>query len=246
VSLVFDGVQMRYGATEVLRGASLQVAEGERMALIGPNGAGKTTLFDIATGWRHPAAGRVAWRGRRLDGLAPTRVAQAGVGRSHQITRLFPRLTVAEHLAVALQPPGMDLCFWRSAPRVPAGVADWLRTLGLQHRADVPAAALAPGEQRLLEIGLAAANGAGLLLLDEPTAGMGRAETSRCVDLIRRLSEGRTLLMIEHDMAVVFDLSDRIAVLVDGAFVAVDTPGRVRADPAVRRAYLGQALAGDR
>jgi branched-chain amino acid transport system ATP-binding protein len=246
MSLELSNLHLRYGVTEVLRGAALTVKAGERLALIGPNGAGKTSLFDLIGGWRRPSTGQVLWRGLRIDGRAPQRIARMGLGRSHQVNRLFPQLTVAEHLRCVLMPPPQAVCFWRRASTAPAGLAGWLDRLSLARRADTPAAVLSYAEQRQLEIGLAAAGGAELLLLDEPTAGMSRSETARCVDLVRRLAEGRTLVMIEHDMAVVFDLSQRIAVLDQGRFIAVDTPERVRADPAVRQAYLGRALAGDR
>jgi branched-chain amino acid transport system ATP-binding protein len=246
MSLELIDLHLRYGATEVLRGASLALQPGERLALIGPNGAGKTSLFDVVGGWRRPSAGRVLWRGQRLDGLAPQHIARQGLGRSHQVNRLFAQLTVADHLRCALMRPADAGCFWRRAPRAPAGLGGWLDRLALSHRADTPAAALSYAEQRQLEIGLAAAGGAGLLLLDEPTAGMSRSETARCVDLVRRLAEGRTLMMIEHDMAVVFGLAERIAVLAEGRFIAVGTPERVRADPAVQQAYLGRALAAHR
>jgi branched-chain amino acid transport system ATP-binding protein len=243
MNLELDGLTKSFGATEVLRRASLTVRAGERLAIIGPNGAGKTTLFELISGRLAPTGGQIRWQGRRLDGLPPQAVARLGLGRSHQVSRLFPRLTVAEHLRCALLPPGRGLQFWRPASLSPPGLADWLARLSLEPRADVPAAELSYAEQRQLEIGLAAAGGATLLLLDEPTAGMSRSETARCVALIRTLSEGRTLLMVEHDMGVVFELADRIAVLVDGTFIAVDTPERVRADPAVQQAYLGTALA---
>jgi branched-chain amino acid transport system ATP-binding protein len=219
------------------------VRTGERLAIIGPNGAGKTTLFELISGRLAPTAGQVRWQGRRIDGLPPQAVARRGLGRSHQVGRLFPRLTVAEHLRCALLPPHQGLCFWRRATMDPPGLAPWLARLALEPQAGTPAAELTYADQRRLEIGLAAAGGATLLLLDEPTAGMSRSETARCVALVRALSEGRTLLMVEHDMGVVFELADRIAVLVDGAFIAVDTPERVRLDPAVQQAYLGSTLA---
>ena len=245
-ALELIGIARRFGRTEVLRDATLSVRCGERLALIGPNGAGKTSLFDIASGRLAPSAGQVRLGGRRIDGLSPQAVQRLGLGRSHQVSQLFARLTVAEHLRCALLPAsGEASSFWRRLSTMRGLQRDvdaWLGRLDLRARADVPAAALSYAEQRALEIGLAAAGGSPVLLLDEPTAGMSRSETQRCVALIRRIAEGRTLVVVEHDMAVVFELADRIAVLVDGRFIAVDTPERVRADARVRQAYLGTAL----
>jgi branched-chain amino acid transport system ATP-binding protein len=245
-ALELMGIAKRFGRTEVLRDATLTVRRGERLAVIGPNGAGKTSLFDIVSGRLAPSAGQVRLDGQRIDGLPPHAVQRRGLGRSHQVSQLFARLTVAEHLRCALLPAsGKAGSFWRRLATMRSlqrEVHLWLERLGLLARADVPAAALSYAEQRALEIGLAAAGGSPVLLLDEPTAGMSRSETQRCVALIRSVCEGRTLLVVEHDMAVVFELADRIAVLADGRFIAVDTPERVRADARVQQAYLGTAM----
>jgi branched-chain amino acid transport system ATP-binding protein len=233
--LELRGVAKSFGRTPVLRDATLAVAKGERLALIGPNGAGKTTLFELISGRAAPSAGQILLNGRRIDGLDASTVQRLGLGRSHQVSQLFPRLTVAEHLRCALL---QGRSGWRW-PALDRDVAAWLTRLALQDRADMRAAELSYADQRALEIGLAAAGGSPLLLLDEPSAGMSRSETQCCVALIRDLAEGRTLVVIEHDMAVVFRLADRIAVLVDGAFIAVGTPEQVRADPRVQQAYLG-------
>jgi branched-chain amino acid transport system ATP-binding protein len=230
-------VARSYGRTVVLRDATLAVARGERLAVIGPNGAGKTTLFDLICGRAAPDAGEIHLDGQRIDGLAPHLVQRRGLGRSHQVSQLFAQLSVAEHLRCALL---QGRTGWRW-PALDDAIATWLDRLSLAGRAGVRAADLSYAEQRALEIGLAAAGGSPLLLLDEPTAGMSRSETARCVALIRELAAGRTLVMVEHDMAVVFELADRIAVLVDGRFIAVDTPERVRADARVQQAYLGGA-----
>ena len=238
-ALELHGVSKSFGRTPVLRDLSLAVAAGERLALIGPNGAGKTTLFELVSGRLAPDAGQILLQGRRIEGWAPHRVQRAGLGRSHQVSQLFAQLSVAEHLRCALL-RGRHGWRW---PALGDEVVMWLDRLALAHRAEVAAGALSYAEQRALEIGLAAAGGAPVLLLDEPTAGMSATETARCVALVRELSAGRTLLVIEHDMAVVFELADRIAVLVDGAVIALDTPARVRADLRVQQAYLGAALA---
>jgi branched-chain amino acid transport system ATP-binding protein len=245
--LELQGLHKHFGAAQVLRGVSLSVGAGERVALIGPNGAGKSTLFNLVSGRDRPGAGQVLLHGRRVDGLAPHQLRRRGLARSFQVSQLFARLSVVENLRCAVSCNGSGaLRFWRSAASdrdTCRQAQDLLEQLNLQHRADVPAGQLSYAEQRALELGLTVAGGAELLLLDEPTAGMSRSETGRCVALIRSLCVGRSLLMVEHDMGVVFELADRVAVLVAGELIAFDTPQRVRADPRVQAAYLGAALA---
>ena len=235
--LELRGVQRRFGRTAVLRGVDLAVREGERVAVIGPNGAGKSTLFHLVSGGLAPDAGEVRLAGRRIDGLRPWQVRRRGLSRSFQISQLMPTLTVAQHLhAALLAAPGPRR--GRDA-RADARIDALLEQLHLQARRDQPAAQLPHAEQRALELGLAVAAEHRVLLLDEPSAGMSRSETARLIPLLRRLSEGRTLLLVEHDMGVVFGLADRVAVLVQGQVLAFDRPEVVRADPRVRRAYLG-------
>jgi len=255
-ALQLDGLGQRFGLTTVLRGLDLAVLPGERLAVIGPNGAGKTTLFNLLSGRQRPTAGRVWLHGRRIDGLPPWRIARLGLARSFQVGQLFGSLTVRENLEAALLGAvGPRYAFWRRLGRLHALRARaeaLLAQLGLAHRAAVAAGTLSYAEQRALELGLAVAvlppPEAGLprvLLLDEPTAGLSRHETEALVPLIRRLSEGATLLLVEHDMGVVFGLADRIAVLVQGELLALDTPERVRADARVQAAYLGGLASAD-
>jgi len=245
-ALELRGLHHAYGATEVLRGASLQVRPGERVALIGPNGAGKSTLFNLASGRHAPTRGEILLHGRRIDGLAPHRIHRLGLARSFQVSSVFARLSAFENLRCALLAARDDgLAFWRRVSRqaeVNGRALALLARLGLADRRDTPAADLAYAEQRALELGLALASGAATLLLDEPTAGMNRSESARCVALIRELTAGRSLLIVEHDMGVVFELADRVAVLVRGEVIAFDTPAAVRADPRVQAAYLGAGL----
>ncbi len=235
----------RFGAVQVLRGISLSVAAGERLALVGPNGAGKSTLFDLLSGRQAPSAGQVLLHGRPIQGLPPQAVHRLGLARSFQITQVFGRLTVRENLRCAcLAPEGHGLRPIGRLDRL-GGVGRraeaLLDRLGLRPRADTPAGELSYAEQRALELGLALAADPAVLLLDEPTAGMSRSEAEAAVALIRELTEGRTLLLVEHDMDVVFNLADRIAVLDQGQLLALDTPQAVRADPRVQRAYLDGA-----
>ena len=242
--LELQGVGKSFGRTEVLRGVDLSLHRGERLALIGPNGAGKSTLFDLISGRLRPSAGRVLLNGLRIDGRPPQRIARLGLARSFQSSRLFGRLSVHDNLRCAAlwrSGAGYRLFGARAAQRRADAVAlHWLARLELQARAELAAAQLAYAEQRLLDLGLALASGAELLLLDEPTAGMSRTESERCVALLREASAGRTLLVVEHDMGVVFGLAQRIAVLERGALLAQGTPQQVRADPRVQAAYLGR------
>jgi len=240
-------VRKSFGRTEIIRGATLAVRPGERVALIGPNGAGKSTLFNLVSGRFAPSAGEILLGGRRIDGLPPHRINRLGLARSFQVSNLFARLSVFENLRCAsLWSLGVGYDLWHRLSRrrdANERAERLLAQLGLERRRDEAALNLAYAEQRALEIGLAIAGDAPVLLLDEPTAGMSQSETARFVDLIREVSAGRTLLTVEHDMGVVFGLADRIAVLVHGEVIAFDTPDAVRADPRVQEAYLGAAPA---
>ncbi|VVD66083.1 ABC transporter ATP-binding protein [Pandoraea soli] len=243
-ALSVRGVRKSFGPTSVLCGVDLTLMPGERLAIIGPNGAGKSTLFDVITGRTRPDDGRVLMNTRDVTGRASHVISRLGLSRSFQTSQLFGQMSVIDHLRCAgLWPEGHRYTFWRRMQ----GLSDvtrrseqWLTRLGLSARRDVPAAALSYAEQRVLEIGLCAASAGSVMLLDEPTAGMSQSESARMVALIADLSRGRSLLMIEHDMQVVFSLADRIAVLVRGAIIACDTPERIRAHPDVRTAYLGE------
>lgn len=238
-------VHKSFGATRVICGVSLKVAPGELHAILGPNGAGKSTLFHLITGRLRCDQGQVLLAGADITGLSPNVIFRRGLARSFQVTSLFSRLSVFENLrCAAMRTAGCGYAFWRgidSYGALAARAEEMLDRLDLRRRRDVPAGALAYAEQRALEIGLAIAGGAHTILLDEPTAGMSRAETERAVALIRRACAGRTLVMIEHDLSVVFDLADRISVLAEGCLIASGVPEAVRGDPAVRAAYLGTA-----
>jgi branched-chain amino acid transport system ATP-binding protein len=241
--LALRGVDMRFGATSILRDVSLDVAHGERHAIIGPNGAGKSTLFNLISGRFAPTRGSILLDGEEIAGAPPYAINRRGLARSFQVTHLFARLSVYENLRCSvLWSRGYRYCFWRNVAAL-ADVRDAAETalarIGLGARRDVPAGVLTYAEQRALEIGITIAGGARVILLDEPTAGMSRQEADHAVALIRSVAEGRTLLMVEHDMSVVFGLADRISVLVHGEIIATDTPARIHDDPAVQEAYLG-------
>jgi branched-chain amino acid transport system ATP-binding protein len=242
-ALELEGLRKSFGPTEIIRGTDLRVEPGERVALIGPNGAGKSTLFALVSGQLAPDAGTIRLHGHDITGHAPYAISRRGLGRSFQVSNLFGGLRVRDNLAAALmwrhdRRLGLLSSLMACRPLVD-DVEHLLAELGLQSRADVAATDLSYAEQRALEIGLTIAGDPKVILLDEPTAGMSRTETARMIERVRRLSEGRTLLMIEHDMNVVFDLADRIAVLVYGRVIAFDRPEVIRADAEVRSAYLG-------
>ncbi len=243
--LALEGVRKRFGETEIVRGVSLAVDEGERHAVIGPNGAGKSTLFDLISGRRPVSAGVISLKGVEIQNLPPHRINRLGLARSFQVTNIFPRLTVFENVRCALLwRLGYRYSFWRLVdrqPRLNEEAMAVLERIGLARRAGFPAGELAYAQQRALELGIAIAGGAEVILLDEPVAGMSRSEAERAVRLIREVTEGRTLVMVEHDMATVFDVADRITVLVYGKVIASGPPAAIRADARVREAYLGEA-----
>ena len=247
VALELRDVRKRFGKTEIIRGASLQVNAGERVAIIGPNGAGKSTLFNLVSGRFAPSSGEILLNGARIDGAAPHRINRQGLARSFQVSNLFTHLSVFENLRCAvLWSLGYRYAFWRFLANLRDAnerAEEVMAMLRLERRRDVLAINLTYAEQRALEIGLTIAGGADVVLLDEPTAGMSKSETRRFVQLIREVTAGKTLLTVEHDMGVVFGLADRIAVLVYGEVIAFDTPEAVRANPRVQEAYLGSVLA---
>ena len=240
-------VHKRFGKTEIIRGASLAVQPGERVAIIGPNGAGKSTLFNLISGRFGVSSGDILLHGRKIDGLKPYEINRLGLARSFQVSNLFNNLSVFENLRCAvLWSLGYRYAFWKFLSKLRDAnerAEQVLSMIRLDRRRDVLAVNLTYAEQRALEIGITIAGGAQVILLDEPTAGMSRAETTRFVELIREVTVGKTLLTVEHDMGVVFGLADRIAVLVYGEVIAFDTPDQVRADPRVQEAYLGSVLA---
>ncbi|MES2152090.1 MAG: ABC transporter ATP-binding protein [Pseudomonadota bacterium] len=242
-ALELKDVRKSFGKSEIIRGAQLSVAMGERCAVIGPNGAGKSTLFNLVSGRFGVSSGEICLNGRSIGGLKPFEINRLGLGRSFQISNLFDQLSVFENLRCAvLWSLGYKYSFWQRL----GGLRDAheraemvLEQIGLQRQRHVAAAVLTYAEQRALEIGITIAGGADVILLDEPTAGMSRSESDAAVELIRNVTVGKTLVMVEHDMSVVFGLADKIAVLVYGEVIACDTPEKVRANPAVQAAYLG-------
>jgi len=240
-------VRKSFGKTEIIRGANLIVAPGERVAIIGPNGAGKSTLFNLISGRFGATSGDILLHGQKIDGLAPCEINRRGLARSFQVSNLFVRLSVAENIRCAvLWSLGYKYSFWKflaDLRDVNDRVDEVLDMIKLHKRRDVLAMNLTYAEQRALEIGITIAGGASVILLDEPTAGMSKSETARFVNLIREVTVGKTLLTVEHDMGVVFGLADKIAVLVYGEVIAFDTPDQVRANPRVQEAYLGSVLA---
>ena len=236
-------VRKSFGKTEIIRGATLAVAAGERVAIIGPNGAGKSTLFNLMSGRFGSTSGDILLNSRKIDGLKPFEINRLGLARSFQVSNLFTRLSVFENIRCAvLWSLGYRYAFWKFL----ADLRDanerseqLLKMIRLEKKRDVLAMNLTYAEQRALEIGITIAGGAQVVLLDEPTAGMSKSETARFIDLIREVTVGKTLLTVEHDMGVVFGLADKIAVLVYGEVIAFDVPDAVRANARVQEAYLG-------
>ena len=242
-ALSLRDVRKNFGATEIIRGVTLDIAPGERHCIIGPNGAGKTTCFNLISGRFPITAGEIHLNGNRIDTLPPHQINRMGLSRSFQITSIFHRLSVFENLRCALLwSQGYRYSFWSPLWRQKAlneAAEALLEDLNLSNRHTIQAGLLSYAEQRALEIGMTIAGGASVVLLDEPTAGMSNTETDYAMDLIRRVTKGKTLLMVEHDMKVVFDLADTITVLVYGQVIASGPPIEVRANRAVQEAYLG-------
>ncbi len=247
LALELKDVRKSFGKTEIIRGASLAVAPGERVAIIGPNGAGKSTLFNLVSGRFGATSGQILLGGESIDGLTPFQINRRGLARSFQVSNLFTRLSVFENIRCAvLWSLGYRYAFWKFLADLDDAndrAEQVLEMIKLDKRRDVLATNLTYAEQRALEIGITIAGDPKVILLDEPTAGMSRSETARFVNLIREVTVGKTLLTVEHDMGVVFGLADKIAVLVYGEVIAFDEPAAVRANPRVQEAYLGSVLA---
>jgi len=243
VALELKAVHKSFGRTPIINGVDLAIAQGERHAIIGPNGAGKSTLFNLISGRFHATSGQILLKGEDVTVLEPQDINRRGLSRSFQITNIFPRLSVYENLRCAvLWSLGYRYSFWHRVAKletVRARAEEIMRKIGLEKRRDRAAGVLSYAEQRALEIGITIAGGADVILLDEPTAGMSHSETADAVALIRSVSEGKTLVMVEHDMGVVFGLADRISVLVYGKVLALGTPQEIRGNSAVQEAYLG-------
>ena len=241
--LQVKGLKKSFGAVQATNNFALDVADGEIHALIGPNGAGKTTVLNQLSGEIKPDQGRISFDGRDITGLPVHKRATLGLARSYQITSVFERLTVRENLSLAIQAHcGHSFRFWRKAsadpnlfePLIPA-----LERVGLEHRAYVKAGSLSHGEKRQLEVGMALAGNPKMLLLDEPMAGMGPGGTVELSKMIGKIKKDTTILLVEHDMNVVFSLADRITVIVYGEAIVTGVPEQIRLNPAVRQAYLG-------
>jgi len=246
-ALELKDLRKSFGKTEIIRGVNLAVRPGERVAVIGPNGAGKSTLFNLISGRFGPTSGEVLLGGQRIDGKKPYEINRMGLARSFQITNIFPKLSVFENLRCAvLWSLGYRYTFFRFLADLEDAndrTEELLEMIRLDKKRDVLAMNLTYAEQRALEIGVTIAGGASVILLDEPTAGMSKSETTRFIKLIREVTEGKTLLTVEHDMGVVFGLADKIAVVVYGELLAFDTPEAVRANARVQEAYLGSVIA---
>lgn len=246
-ALELRNVHKSFGKTQIIRGVDLAVKAGERVAIIGPNGAGKSTLFNLISGRFAPTSGEI-WLGQhRIEGKQPFEINRLGLSRSFQITNIFPKLSVFENLRCAvLWSLGYKYSFLKFLANLDDAndlAEQYMERIRLDKKRDVLAMNLTYAEQRALEIGITIAGGAEVILLDEPTAGMSKSETLRFIQLIRQVTEGKTLLTVEHDMGVVFGLADKIAVVVYGEVIAFDTPDAVRANPKVQEAYLGSAQA---
>lgn len=249
LALELKDLRKSFGKTEIIRGVTLAIPAGERVAIIGPNGAGKSTLFNLISGRFEPTSGDVLLHGQRINGKKPFEINRLGLSRSFQITNIFPKLSVFENLRCSvLWSLGYKYTFLKFLADLDdanARTEELIQMIKLDKKRDVLATNLTYAEQRALEIGVTIGGGASVVLLDEPTAGMSKTETARFISLIKEVTVGKTLLTVEHDMGVVFGLADKIAVVVYGEILAYDTPDAVRANQRVQDAYLGSAVAGE-
>ena len=242
-AIEFQGVKKSFGNTEVIRGVDLAIAESEIHAVIGPNGAGKSTLFNLVTGRHQVSRGRIKLNGEDITNRTPYDIYRKGLSRSFQVTNIFPNMSVFENVRCGLLwNLGYHYSFWQFVNRrrdLRERSESILEQTNLTSRRNMPAGLLSYSDQRALEIAVTIAGGAKVVLLDEPTSGMSGAETEQAVALIRDISATRTMVIVEHDMGVVFDLADRISVLVYGQVIATGTPEDIRANAEVQKAYLG-------
>ena len=248
-ALQLKDLRKSFGKSEIIRGINLAVPAGERVGIIGPNGAGKSTLFNLISGRFEPSSGEILLNGQRIDGKRPFEINRMGLSRSFQITNIFPKLSVFENLRCGvLWSLGYKYTFFKFLADLDDAnqrASELMQMIKLDKKRDVLALNLTYAEQRALEIGITIAGGANVILLDEPTAGMSRSETSRFISLIKEVTVGKTLLTVEHDMGVVFGLADKVAVVVYGEVLAYDTPEAVRANQRVQDAYLGSSVADE-
>ena len=237
------GITKAYGRVIALDGSDLELFPGKVLAVVGDNGAGKSTLFNLISGRFGPSSGEILLNGQRIENKAPYEINRMGLSRSFQITNIFPKLSVFENLRCAVL---WSLGYKYTFLKFLSGLKDaneltekYMAMIRLDKKRDLLAMNLTYAEQRALEIGITIAGGSNVILLDEPTAGMSRSETSRFINLIKEVTMGKTLLTVEHDMGVVFGLADKIAVVVYGEVIAFDTPEAVRSNAKVQEAYLG-------
>ena len=245
LALSLSDVHKKFGQTVIINGVNLDIRKGERHAVIGPNGAGKSTLFNLISGRFPVSSGSIKLNGEEITQLPTYRINRRGLSRSFQVTNIFAKMSVYENIRCAvLWSQGYKYSFWHRVSKlkeVHTRSEEILASINLTPRRDSLAGLLSYAEQRALEIGVTIAGGANVILLDEPTAGMSHSETDLAVALIRKVSAGKTLVMVEHDMGVVFNLADRISVLVYGEVIATGKPEEIRANPRVQEAYLGTA-----
>lgn len=243
--LTLTNVSKSFGETEIIRAINLNIEPGEKHAIIGPNGAGKSTLFHLISGLYPVSSGTIVFKEKEIQNKAPFEISRRGLARSFQVTNIFHRLSVFENVRCALLwSEGFRYSFWHLLGRqteLNDKAMHVLDEIGLSDSANYPAGELAYAAQRALELGIAIASGAELIMLDEPVAGMSLSEAENAVELIRKVTAGKTLIMVEHDMNIVFDIADRISVLVYGEVIATDAPAKIRANPRVQEAYLGEA-----
>ena len=241
--LKLSKVSKSFGPAQIIKNLDLKIKKGERHAIIGPNGAGKSTLFHLISGHYTPTAGSILLNDEEIGSLDPHDINRRGLARSFQVTNIFPKMTVAENIRCGmLWAKDYKYSIFKivnNEKELTEATSNILVELNLQHCANIPAGLLSYADQRALEIGITIASGADTIMLDEPTAGLSNSETARAVELIKKISENRTLLIVEHDMGVVFDLADRISVLVYGEIICTDTPKKVRTNKKVQEAYLG-------
>ena len=240
-------VAKHFGGLHAVDGVDLQVSEGAMHSIIGPNGAGKTTLFNLISGYLKPTSGQVFLRGREITNLPLHRMAHLGIGRSFQITNVFQNLTVLENVRLAAQALGRDnLRLWTPAGRLRRYGDQALRALhevGLAEKAGLPASVLPHGDKRKLELAIILAGDPQVLLLDEPTAGMASEQVPALVEMIARIRAvgNKTIILVEHNMGIVMNISDRITVMHQGQVLAEGNPAEIAANEAVQRAYLGES-----
>jgi branched-chain amino acid transport system ATP-binding protein len=240
-------VHKSFGNSKIINGVDLAIHRGERHAIIGPNGAGKSTLFNLISGFYEVSKGHIKLQGHDITNNAPHQINRLGLSRSFQVTNIFPRMSVFENIRCALLwPLKYKYSFWHRCnhrKKLNQKTEEMLEKINMIDRRDIAAGELAYAEQRALEVGITIAGGADVILLDEPTAGMSHSETDRAVDLIRSVTEDKTLVVVEHDMGVVFDLADRISVLVYGEIISTGKPEDIRNNAEVQEAYLGKEVA---